>query len=670
MSKREREPLPTVGRVPKRPRKTYACKWPGCDKYFVAPSQVKYHTDAVHKKIRHDCPKENCKKSFSNRCALLGHIRKHEGKTFDCHIEGCDKSYTSMAGLHQHLKKKHEYPLKCKEEDCDRHFYCPEKLKKHYEDHIGVYKCYFDGCEKEYRDRTTLSIHEATHKGPYKCDMCGKKYTLPGTLAKHKKRHTEKPKTCPWEGCKWTYYEKAKFTYHYRTHTKDFPYKCDTCDAKFPRNDQLTRHKTIHAKEKAFKCPQCDQSFRRKDGLDSHMKIHAVVWFPCPDCDKRFRSLSSLEAHKFKHTGYPCQICGKRIGTAADLRLHMLIHSGSKPHRCPDCDRRFRNVKSLKVHQLRHSGVKNFECSKCPRKFYTKDELKAHFHTHSLTMNFQCDLCDEKFQTPRGLADHKKIHTNIRYECSECGRKFYRKSDRNKHERQHRIRDSWKFECGFVEGGLHPSTGDNGFKCQVRCKTKAKLEYHIQASHTVEGLQKKYKSEEKLAQFFKGNKIPYLRDWENRVNTKTCIKDPGQVSARPDFFLPTYTADLQAVVLVGNDEFAHRMTKCDFRRTNELVSSIRTSKRYEGAKVLYIRFNPHFYYVGKDMYDMSLLDGHRKLLRILNGIKKDDLRDGLNLIYVNYDQNGEDDIEEFWQLLEIFEGDEGKTLRECVIGVY
>ena len=205
----------------------------------------------------------------------------------------------------------------------------------------------------------------------------------------------------------------------------------------------------------------------------------------------------------------------------------------------------------------------------------------------------------------------------------------------------------------------------------MRCSTARDLDYHTQRHHTEEGLAAKFESETKLAQFLQTKGVAFDRDWTNRLDFKRCSQmqvEGGALSARPDFFLPTLSAELGAQVLLGNDEFAHRRYPCDLQRVFNIGNALQNSPGCRDVPLLYVRFNPHFFYRDAVLHDRPLAESHRLLWKVLQTLKNYKLQPGVNLLFIQYDTcDGE---------LELFSGPESegndfaKILRECVLGQF
>ena len=72
-----------------------------------------------------------------------------------------------------------------------------------------------------------------------------------------------------------------------------YKYPCDICGKKFTRPQHVTRHKLLHTGERPHTCPRdnCDKSFAREDKL----KYHLIKGCP-PELDQ---SLDSRFEKKF-----------------------------------------------------------------------------------------------------------------------------------------------------------------------------------------------------------------------------------------------------------------------------------------------------------------------------------------------------------------------------------
>ena len=63
---------------------------------------------------------------------------------------------------------------------------------------------------------------------------------------------------------------------------------------------------------------------------------------------------------------------------------------------------------------------------------------KAHMLTHTKEKSHECDICIKKFYNKSDLDKHIRIYTGDRpFDCNVCHRRFTQSSTRNKHLRTH-----------------------------------------------------------------------------------------------------------------------------------------------------------------------------------------------------------------------------------------
>ena len=91
-----------------------------------------------------------------------------------------------------------------------------------------------------------------------------------------------------------------------------YKYPCDICGKKFTRPQHVTRHKLLHTGERPHTCPRdnCDKSFSREDKL----KYHLIKGCP-PELDQSLDSRSVEVKHLFSKpcTSSPCRDSGDEV---------------------------------------------------------------------------------------------------------------------------------------------------------------------------------------------------------------------------------------------------------------------------------------------------------------------------------------------------------------------
>ena len=191
------------------------------------------------------------------------------------------------------------------------------------------------------------------------------------------------------EICKKELTSRSGYYHHVKTHGKSVVHQCDVCDKVLSSQSALIRHKKIHSGVKDYKCRTCGETFYRKDHLDGHQLKHTdVKLYKCTMCynDRYFKTERVLKEHVKYHypPKYSCKICDRKFHTSSCLSNHRKSHRDEKPFKCLVCsDQRFKTKGQLKMHMSYHSDRK-WKCEKCKRKFYSSTHLK----THKVTCNY------------------------------------------------------------------------------------------------------------------------------------------------------------------------------------------------------------------------------------------------------------------------------------------
>lgn len=445
-------------------------------------------------------------------------------------------------------------------------------------------------------------------------------------------------------------------------------YQCEYCSKICAFKSRLVEHIRTHTKEKPFRCKVCFHTFALKSNLTAHERIHTNEKpFTCRICAKTFRYNATLTKHLRCHTGnkpFECNVCNQTFRQTAHYNSHLLIHSGEKPFKCNVCNKTFRTSGTCKRHMLIHSGEIPFKCNICNKTFRDRENFKNHAANHSDDRAYKCDMCEKSFATKQLSRHHVKTHSNDRvYKCDHCCNTYKRSSDRTRHHKNHEEQKKYANLCLMQDGGSKIAQSDD-IQCTVRCKTQRDLEYHIQRHHTDAGIAAKFKSEQQLADFFTKQNISFDRDWLNFISFKPCSGIEGsRSSARPDFYLHTKSAELECVLLVCNDEFAHRQTKCEFQRIFNIAHALQQTEEFKDIPIVFVRFNPHFFHIDEKFFDIKLEMAHIQLLQTINSLQKTQIKQGVNLVFVNYDKTQ--------NRLDIFEDaendDYAKLYQDCVI---
>jgi hypothetical protein len=493
------------------------------------------------------------------------------------------------------------------------------------------YKCPEDGCQISFDIPSQLVVHMAVHSTakPFVCDFpnCKCAYKGRSDLLAHKRLHTNKKITCQENGCAYSCSKPSHLASHMVTHSEARPFICDfkDCQTTYKTKAHLLNHKRCHSNEGSFVCD-------------------------FDNCFYAGNSSRNLASHKLKHSGernFVCDFenCGKACKSLSNLKQHKRVHTKETPYSC--------------------------DFPKCTYATSNPGYLKTHARVHSREKPFVCDFidCGQEFSVSSNLVRHKLLHQETKsHACEHCPYKSTRIDSLRRHAAVHERQSNYKIKCTMQDGGNEAWT-EGDVECTIRCETQRHLEYHIQRNHTMEGISSKLASERKLCDFFTANGVVFDRDWANLLKFKGCKNiEGGKSFARPDFYLPVESARLKAVVLGGNDEYSHRQNACDLQRTFNMTQSLDQTEEYGGLPLLYVRFNPHYFKKGDTYYDLPLKVSHEIFLKTIRSLQPEDLKEGLNLIYINYDRDKDGNLTLF-QIAKEQQNDFGTILEPCVLRI-
>ena len=166
-----------------------------------------------------------------------------------------------------------------------------------------MFKCSM--CVSRFPSLKELNAHYIQNHRSVNCDICGKTFSTPSSLRKHRYTHIEESEQL----------------------------KCRTCDKRFPFESQLKSHRHSHRRARYYKCASanCDKSFRHPGDLAVHVRSHGST-HDCTHCSYSNTDIRNLRSHMRVHSReapFTCKACGQKF-----------VHSNQLVRHRPKCTRK------------------------------------------------------------------------------------------------------------------------------------------------------------------------------------------------------------------------------------------------------------------------------------------------------------------------------------------
>ncbi|XP_042104920.1 zinc finger protein 746 isoform X2 [Ovis aries] len=150
--------------------------------------------------------------------------------------------------------------------------------------------CKYPGRTKGFGHKPGLKKHPAAPPGgrPFTCTACGKSFQLQVSLSAHQRSCGGQPDGAGAAGstrdgsglrcgeCGRCFTRPAHLIRHRMLHTGERPFPCTECEKRFTERSKLIDHYRTHTGVRPFTCTVCGKSFIRKDHLRKHQRNHAA----------------------------------------------------------------------------------------------------------------------------------------------------------------------------------------------------------------------------------------------------------------------------------------------------------------------------------------------------------------------------------------------------------
>lgn len=402
-----------------------------------------------------------CDRTFNKKLQFLNHQRRCQlGQTmldstvpvreWPCPV--CDKVFKSEVKLENH-SVLHEGWFKCR--TCFKQFSSQLGLDTHQcvtepsalvdIDNPDIEKPYVCGeCEKRFKSQLFLNLHTTRHAHKFVCEMCKRTFRRSLELEDHKikcqaKVDIETNGLVICNHCSQTFTDAVVFKKHLQVHTS--PYFCNKCLKPYKYLSSLQQHERI-----------CQEETDNKEQVQ------------CTVCKKIFPCAVSLTRHMIfhKHPRFHCLYCKRRFHRKDYYNIHVcrrpagvttvtsisnLNQTNPTQHKCKICQKTFISAGNLNKHMILHTE-KKFQCEVCHKKFHYISALQVHQRwTHSRALEAQCGQCGKMLKSAVTLRSHIRIchqPPTQSFPCTLCPKRFRSKGNLIKHQNKHTNEKSYK----------------------------------------------------------------------------------------------------------------------------------------------------------------------------------------------------------------------------------
>ncbi|XP_068238034.1 zinc finger protein 23-like [Palaemon carinicauda] len=294
-----------------------------CGRKFSLLANLKKHIVLHHDAKKKVC--EVCGMQFSSDNELTEHQQSQHSEdivsSYIAKCKYCNREYRREEAYIQHMNRA---PYNCS--TCNKSCGCEFELKKHIRYEHGHCVCEF--CGKSFKNNSILNHIKVMHKeAPVQCLHCPKKFVYRSRMLAHidSCHNAEKKYKC--NQCSYSAKTANSLNLHRRRCHLDPKelkwYECDICNKKFYLPSKLTVHYRAHTGEKPFSCQTCGKTFACKYNKKEHER--AVHGERIEVKNQDGSTLVQMVKHRRapRATGRRCDICSIDFSSTAAIIEHM-----------------------------------------------------------------------------------------------------------------------------------------------------------------------------------------------------------------------------------------------------------------------------------------------------------------------------------------------------------